>query len=209
MFEKMLAILVGFTYTGKDRLPYAYRDLTRMAGRVSSLGYSVVTLSDFRAEGENYLFQSLSETIFILRQLISQQKRLIFYYSGHGKDRSLVLPSKEKLSCSTLTRLFRLADPEARIAAFFDCCYGVDLDLCFTLNKGLMRLNLGATFLLPAILSIVDTKEDTRATMEDEGSAFTSKLIATKEIWVDRVRLACLPFVTIKSSFPDLEFVWK
>ena len=209
-----LAILLGFKYSGSRILPYVDRDLDMMSKFATHSGFPVETITDFTMdirlyaedmlEGlHGYQFISLADLLFRLQQLIYGKKKILFYYSGHSEDNSLILPSGEHLDSRILTSLLTQDSPN--ILAFFDCCYGVGLSLPFVLKDGKMRYT-GEVMVSGKVISINGTSKDKRAEMDSFGSSFTYRISNEPAFRKKVICLSSLGFLTMTSSSPDGEF---
>lgn len=202
-----LAIILGFKYSGSRILPYVDRDLDMMSKFATHSSFPVETITDFpldMREGlPGYQFLSLADLLFRLRQLIYGKKKILFYYSGHSEDNSLILPSGEHLDSRILTSLLTQDSPN--ILAFFDCCYGVGLSLPFVLKDGKMRYT-GEMMVSGKVISINGTSKDKRAEMDSFGSSFTYKISNEPAFRKKVICLSSLGFLTMASSSPDGEF---
>lgn len=205
--SRPLAILVGFRYRGAKELTSAPLDIQLMIKHLATFDFDCVVISDFIPEisVEFYPFVDLKDLIFLLENFLEMSREILFYYSGHASDNNLHLPDNTLLSSKVLTQVFKQRlDSQARVLTIFDCCYGVVLDLPFTLSSGKMKVTDGV-FMTPMIISINETDKDLRAEMRKSGSRFTNVIIT----WDLRrlLRLDYLPARTIKSSYPSLSFL--
>ena len=205
-----VVIVIGFKYKDDKLLPYTYIDLEKV-NQYLRYPWERIIITDF-AFKDAIPYTYYKEFTLLLEDKIRDRKRIFFFYSGHALDtHRLLLPDDTILESGELTQIFSLADPEARILSFFDCCYGFNLSLPFILNSSIdkesnsknMKCDVSKRFLRQNIISVTSSNPGQPGRMIKTGSTFTDRLVGIdlKKI----VRWDLMDF-NICSSFPDLLF---
>lgn len=117
----------------------------------------------------------------ICRQDIRRDDRIFFYYTGHGEQGNLILPSNELLTCRDL-QSFALANlpPNAQMITILDCCNASTLGLPYKLTNNIYRLTprSGRTYPMPEIICITSTTPHQNSITSKQGSLFSIALIS-------------------------------
>lgn len=166
-------------------LPGIYLDLRAMYQYCMSKGIPVtiitdITCLDLRTMVPNAYFinlESLPNLLNYLREFFKSHSRTLLYYSGHCKNRKLLIPGNE-ITYDALSSIFPHRGHE--VVLVFDCCNGYGLNLPFYLRrKRSMRFGYtgGKLFSRDRILCLLASTENENSITTLEGSIFTACLI--------------------------------
>lgn len=135
-----VAILVGWHYV-VDSIP-AWMDLLRMISWTSSHSLHTIVVTD-QPQRLQHIISPLITTIpctgkkELMRILYkSRANEFLFYYSGHGIDDGMLMPSNEDLSWKTIHRILCPSGKIVDATYIIDCCYSPTFDLPYTYREG-------------------------------------------------------------------------
>lgn len=163
-------------------------------------------IENSKAQGYHHLYRDVETFSNLLETLIKDGERVFIYYTGHCKDRHLLLPGKisDTQSCKsydTPSLLLQLRDEmlsyvryslddfrriivnnvaaNAEVLVIMDCCYSTGLNLPFLLTPHLNRYRLTGDvrhFTVPKIICISSTNSRQKSMAKIDGSVFSNIL---------------------------------
>lgn len=125
--------------------------------------------------------RALHEMAEVLSDIdLSQETRILFYYSGHGTmDKNVVMPSGEMLEYHQMRdAILDRCDKETEILMLVDCCHagGWSLPYKLDLSRKTFRLCDLSYPVVPPVILISSNDADEKAVVSRRGSLFTKYL---------------------------------
>jgi hypothetical protein len=263
-------VIVGFRYNNrKAPLESTLTDIYIVYSYYRDMGYRIYIGSDMRTpkvpsdiadlyssaivdanfvEFINKKFNSTSHLVtnksdlqsFFDHVEITQDRRLIFYYTGHGTKNNIVLPDESKYPALDLRKSIinlgnnidkteeegnwqslsnGLDSIGSKIFIILDCCNPHGLYLPFTMSRDNYTYQImGNNFLLPEVILITSSDEDSKSEARKSYSIFTRELFS---LFKDRKELYSFEHVMntldskmgnqkclVRSSHPILIIPW-
>ena len=220
---KKVAILLGFSYLGTESyLPGINVDLYRMYKWCQKAQFDdvhVVTdicnetaedlqelvtkhevgqdvfvfVEELERKGILSRYSGISKLLSTLLEHVHNADSILFYFTGHGKNRSLLLPNRETLTFDRLfSTLFCRSTDEHQILVVLDCCHNDNIHMPFTLEGDKFKVRKAKTpnigddkrnYFLGEILCLVSSLSSQKSYTSSQGSVFTqvlSKCLAKK-----------------------------
>lgn len=125
-------------------------------------------LDQIKTSGIYQPFTSKADLIQTLTLISSQYQDVLIYYSGHGDQRSLILPSLERLPMTGLIDPF---DREHRLVIIMDCCNGTDCELPYQYQRQFRLVR--TKFIRPKVLVLSASQPGESSYSTNCGSTFT------------------------------------
>jgi hypothetical protein len=134
--------------------------------------------------------------------------RLVFYYTGHGKEGNIILPDDTYVSLDYIRDLLiNHTGKKCQILSLLDCCQSSGMKLPYVISNGLYKLNCVNTITEKEIICISSSgiRNDSSAT--HTGSVFTRKLFGyLSNTIIPLSRLNKYGF--IYSTYPTIKILW-
>lgn len=175
------AIIIGFSYN--NELPGSNADINNMINYCNKFNYSYNIIND---DINNIKDFELSLILFIKTFCTNTSKYLtknfLVYYTGHGRDDSIVLPNKDLYSFTKFKNVIIKAIPNLQTEIFWilDCCNPTGLHLPFKLINNSFHFQKQCEFNCPPnikILLITSSDNNEKSISTINGSLFTNQLL--------------------------------
>lgn len=194
---------------------------------ITSFIEELIQKKQYRKLGVNdniFQFQALIESLFTGDKGPSSPVRVIVYYTGHGMDQSIMLPSRILFGMSQWRdSIVERCVPTAEIMWITDCCYPSSLELPFKLASGRYRYQNSTYHPRQQIIAFSSSEEKSVSTRQ--GSIFSRalfNLLGRRTVYLpaiasqlsdrltqDQKQTNCLQVIGIYASNPQLEFLWS
>lgn len=206
-------IIIGFGYYNQSRkLTSTITDIYRLFGQQQQLGRKVYILSDIvypeKPEGIvkllsstnvdhgflpflerqfakiRILVQNRTELETELKKIpLSQDGKLIFYYTGHGVDGNFILPDGEKYSSLELRKNILnmgngiLNQFKSEVLIIIDCCNPHGMYLPFRINQNFNYEENSRHYVKPNIIMLASADFENESQANNNESTFTKYLL--------------------------------
>lgn len=170
-------IIIVFEYGGHSKLDHAILDLNIVLDWSSSLNYKVHIISDVGQHTVNP-----GETWFCgnFRTILSTIKddKIIIYYSGHGKNNSMLLPNNQPVKFTKFRDIITTSlHKNTEILIILDCCNPTGFSLPYKLINNRFTLREGNLHFVEHKILLITSSESSEKSIaiENSGSIFTKK----------------------------------
>lgn len=168
--DKCYALLTGDD--GRPNLPFIYKDLMLMQHVLFKLNFDVDNPCLNQAKGTSTLTRSSLDAY--IKSLAEKKKDVytffLFYYSGHGNSRGILLSSGECVEYNVIIQKFSSLCSDKPKAFIFDCCRTSEEKEFLIPNAYRMNTIPDHVIIVYACMS------DERCFGDDNGSEFTKSL---------------------------------
>lgn len=199
-------IIVGFKYDRQEIQCVLY-DIFRIYNHFSSFNYTCYVLTDIHDFtytismydcirkkqigneftdfiGEIRYYPSWYKRVFNISTLEESVKSIpnsditVVYYSGHGTNKGIQLPSSEILSYTLFRNLF-VSKTSHELTLIMDCCKGNNMNLIYYMNDSCKTFRAHSTgeYLSLTITVITSSDSDQKSLANDYTSLFTKYFI--------------------------------
>ena len=203
--SKMLILLLGFEYSGKQRLPGIIIDLYRMYRHYKNLTHNVYLLTDMKSDAvfedlrasildgdvDSNVSTFIEDMIYSKRHILVQtsaklhkvlaafscvHSQIYCYYTGHSLDGDVLMPSLERVTFFNIyTSLKPLTHKNTEIFFLWDCC-GISTQLPFSRKNNSWVYTGNFDEFFPTI-SICSSDEERKSLTTVRGSMFTKHFL--------------------------------
>lgn len=208
-------VIIGWHYS-QNRIP-AWVDILRVFQWLNPYTDNIVIITDETERLQHLLTPPLLKTVtsstsycepttrkVTLYQVLTKQEmlrklykerdsRCIFYYTGHGIDNNMVLPSDEIIAWDEVYFLLKCRAKE--ITMIIDCCSAPSFNLPYNYSKGWKGRECNDSTINVTLF----TPKFEKSIVETDGSIFTRDFIATYTEGYDKLTARN---VNIQSSTP-------
>lgn len=112
-----------------------------------------------------------------------RENKLLVYYTGHGTQDAICLPSDEKLSIAMFRdTILSICQPDSEIFWIMDCCHSNGLYLPYyydTIHSEYRLANYHRCYITNKVFLITSSNKDEKAVATEYGSLFTRFLFKT------------------------------
>lgn len=161
---------------------------------------------------------------FFMNIKLTSDRRLLVYYTGHGKKDHIVLPNGKYHILDFRSKIIGISEEldsiGSQIFLIMDCCHPHGMYLPFLYNRETSKyVMISNHYVLPEIILIVSSEEDSKSRATYSGSFFTRQLfklledkrqiynfkhiILTMDTNLDRQK--CI----VRASSPTLNMPWS
>jgi hypothetical protein len=191
------AIIIAFSYN--NELPGAHADVKKMIEFCNFFNYTFNIITDNIIIHDKLFEEKIKDifTTFTDASVLNEQKnnkwdgKLLIYYSGHGKNDSIVLSNDvlysfknfRNLIITTVNTVLNgvvLNSADVEIFWILDCCNPNGLHLPFKLMNNSFHFQTNSEFVCPKnfkILLITSSDNDEKSISTINGSLFTNELL--------------------------------
>ena len=169
-------------------------------------------IEDSKERGNYINFTSHNHYNNFLSSLTKECPNMFIYYSGHSRNKEIILPNGALISMDNFRSLFNNCEKGICI---MDCCQG-GIDLPFELHENIYHLKENvdkSTFLKPKLICISSSLEGEQSISTQSGSLFTRHLFKNldKDLQslLEIMRKKNNSTVTISSSYPSLHYLFS
>jgi len=186
-------------------------------------------IKDIKEKGYYYIYTNLETMIDKIKDISKDADELFFYYTGHSKNKQLLLPN-DFLSITCLREiLINSTKKYCNILLLFDCCYGIQFELPYKLKHNhknnckfhysLITKDLDK-FTTQHIICLSSSSGNENSGITRLGSIFTRiifKLLKEKKTSINLLldfinkesRIKFKQTASAYSSYPDLYHIWS
>lgn len=210
-------IIISFEYT-EDRLIGSIYDLQKVYQHFIELKYEICIISDIIYNYIHYdqkhldKIKNKSETIrkfldFLCKKveinrynqntflttlksfLLNRDDKFFIYYSGHGVESSILLPSKEKIKFNFfINYVAQCIDEISQIFFLFDCCKVGNINMTYKLDRSIFNY-VNEVFYKHCIMIISSSSDGQDSISTKYGSLFTKHFFKQFETYnIDDIR---------------------
>jgi hypothetical protein len=153
-----------------------------------------VFVEELERKGILSRYSGVSNLVSKIMDCAKRADNVLFYFTGHGKDRSLQLPQGNSLTFDRLfSTLFWNSTQEHQIFVVLDCCHNDNIHMPFVLEEERFKLRPVTSYteneekrnyFQGDILCLVSSLSSQKSYTSPQGSVFTqvlSKCLANKE----------------------------
>lgn len=152
-----------------------------------------VFVEELERKGVLSRYSGMSKLVSRIMDFASCADNILFYFTGHGKNRSLQLPQGDSLTFDRLfSTLFWRSTQEHQILVVLDCCHNDNIHMPFVLEGERFKLRSATgnkekeekrNYFRGEILCLVSSLSSQKSYTSSQGSVFTqvlSKCLANK-----------------------------
>jgi hypothetical protein len=152
-----------------------------------------VFVEELERKGALSRYSGISNLVSRIMDFASHADNILFYFTGHGKNRSLQLPQGDSLTFDRLfSTLFWRSTQEHQILVVLDCCHNDSIHMPFMLEGERFKLRSVTStnekeekrnYFRGEILCLVSSLSSQKSYTSSQGSVFTqvlSKCLANK-----------------------------
>jgi hypothetical protein len=156
----------------------------------------IIFINKTREFGEYFLLENKSDLIKIISQAVKNQKKIVFYYTGHAKSKKIILPDEKfsyiddinfldedinSLEFSFISELIQKeSSKKSQILFILDCCHsdGMNLPFSMDLKKGIYYIKNEITKIPTQEIVCISASLSNQTSFSDiTGSIFTKELM--------------------------------
>ena len=125
-------------------------------------------MDNIRTRGELRSYSGLQDLTDILRMEVQSATRLFLYFSGHGKEKGLLMSDRTFLTSTMLRSIIIDCTPKSsQVLVILDCCESLILHLPFT---------IGATGIIMKGMNIIDTRIIVLSSADGRQSSISTRI---------------------------------